>query len=72
MGRSCPGYAADVRQAVNCDLAGAAVKLLEDVRASREGERERGADSRRAERDRLLDEELAVRSRCRRFADDRL
>src|SRR5665213_658391 len=41
VGRSCPGYAADVRQAVNCDLAGAAVELLEDVRASRESERER-------------------------------
>ena len=57
--------------AVEGDLPGAALELLQDVRAGAGRERERPAVGARGERERLLDEEPPARRRRRRVADHR-
>ena len=61
-----PERAREAGRAVEGDLAGAAVELLQDARAGAGGQRERAAMVERGERDGLLDEEAAARGRRRR------
>ncbi len=63
--------AADVREAVQGGLCGAAVERVQHGRASAQRERERCGVVRGGQRDGLLDVEAADRRRCRRLAHDR-
>src|SRR5580765_6280801 len=64
VGDSGSENAADVREAVQCDLARAAFELLEHVGASAEREGEGRAGVSGSQLDHFLDEELAPRRRC--------